>query len=84
MKHHGDFHDMAARITVLGSGSSGNATLLQAAGRGLLIDFGFAPRDFGVLLQSPGWVGRTSTCRYGKRPNSEVKRFIQIRITTAG
>jgi len=45
---------MAARITVLGSGSSGNATLLQAAGRGLLIDFGFAPRDLGLRLQASG------------------------------
>ena len=45
---------MAARITVLGSGSSGNATLLQAEGRGLLIDFGFAPRDLGLRLQAAG------------------------------
>lgn len=45
---------MAARITVLGSGSSGNATLVQAAGRGLLIDFGFAQRDLGLRLQAAG------------------------------
>lgn len=45
---------MAARVTVLGSGSSGNATLLQAAGRGLLIDCGFGPRDLGLRLQSVG------------------------------
>ncbi len=45
---------MAARITVLGSGSSGNATLVQAEGRGLLIDCGFAPRDLGQRLQSVG------------------------------
>ena len=50
----GEFHGMTARITVLGSGSSGNATLLQAAGRGLLIDFGFAPRDLGLRLQAAG------------------------------
>ncbi len=45
---------MAARITVLGSGSSGNATLVQVEGRGLLIDCGFAPRDLGHRLQSVG------------------------------
>jgi len=45
---------MAARITVLGSGSSGNATLVQADGRGLLIDCGFGPRDLGLRFQSVG------------------------------
>ena len=45
---------MTARITVLGSGSSGNATLVQVEGRGLLIDFGFSPRDLGYRFQSIG------------------------------
>jgi phosphoribosyl 1,2-cyclic phosphodiesterase len=45
---------MATRITVLGSGSSGNATLVQAEGRGLLIDCGFGPRDLGRRFQSVG------------------------------
>ena len=45
---------MAAQITVLGSGSSGNATLVQAEGRGLLIDCGFGPRDLGLRFQSVG------------------------------
>ncbi len=45
---------MAARVTVLGSGSSGNATLLQVAGRGLLIDCGFGPRELAARLQSIG------------------------------
>ena len=45
---------MAARVTVLGSGSSGNATLLQVAGRGLLIDCGFGPRELATRLQSIG------------------------------
>lgn len=45
---------MAARVTVLGSGSSGNATLLQVAGRGLLIDCGFGPRELAARLHSIG------------------------------
>ncbi len=45
---------MAAHVTVLGSGSSGNATLLRVAGRGLLIDCGFGPRDLAARLQTVG------------------------------
>ena len=45
---------MTARVAVLGSGSSGNATLLQVAGRGLLIDCGFSPRDLLIRFQSIG------------------------------
>ena len=44
----------AARVTVLGSGSSGNATLLQVNGRGLLIDCGFGPRDLATRLGTLG------------------------------
>lgn len=48
---------MPARVTVLGSGSAGNATLLQIGAKGLLIDCGFGPRDLGDRLRgsSLGW-----------------------------
>lgn len=36
---------MSARFTVLGSGSAGNASLLEAGGFGLLLDLGLGPRQ---------------------------------------
>jgi phosphoribosyl 1,2-cyclic phosphodiesterase len=48
---------MTARFTVLASGSSGNACLLQAAGRGLLIDCGVGPRVLArrLAVHGLGW-----------------------------
>jgi phosphoribosyl 1,2-cyclic phosphodiesterase len=40
------------RVTVLGSGSEGNATLVEADGTGILIDAGFSGRDIETRLRS--------------------------------
>ncbi|HUR53191.1 MAG TPA: MBL fold metallo-hydrolase [Gemmataceae bacterium] len=45
---------MTARFTVLASGSSGNAALLEADGFGLLIDCGLAPRFLSGRLAAVG------------------------------
>ena len=45
---------MTARLTVLASGSSGNATLLQVNGFGLLIDCGLNARMLGARLAAVG------------------------------
>lgn len=45
---------MPARFTVLASGSSGNASLLEAGGFGLLIDCGLGPRVLGWRLAAVG------------------------------
>jgi len=45
---------MTARLTVLASGSSGNATLLQVDGFGLLIDCGLNPRMLSSRLSAVG------------------------------
>lgn len=45
---------MTARLTVLASGSAGNATLLEVAGFGLLIDCGLHPRTLTARLRSIG------------------------------
>jgi phosphoribosyl 1,2-cyclic phosphodiesterase len=45
---------VGVRFTVLGSGSSGNASLLQCGGRGLLIDAGFGPRTIAGRLRAAG------------------------------
>jgi ribonuclease BN (tRNA processing enzyme) len=45
---------MTARFTVLASGSSGNATLLELDGFGLLIDCGLHPRFLTARLHSVG------------------------------
>ena len=45
---------MAIGFTVLGSGSSGNASLLDVDGFGLLIDAGFGPRNLGRRLAAEG------------------------------
>jgi phosphoribosyl 1,2-cyclic phosphodiesterase len=45
---------MTARFTVLASGSSGNATLLQVNGFGLLIDCGLHARFLGARLAAVG------------------------------
>jgi phosphoribosyl 1,2-cyclic phosphodiesterase len=46
---------MAVRWTVLASGSSGNASLLDVDGAGLLIDVGLGPRQFDKRLRSIGY-----------------------------
>lgn len=45
---------MTARLTVLASGSAGNATLLEVAGFGLLIDCGLHPRSLAARLRAIG------------------------------
>ena len=42
------------RLTVLGSGSRGNALLLESGGDALLVDAGFSPRDLGRRLDAAG------------------------------
>ena len=45
--------------TVLASGSSGNASLLECNGQGLLLDIGLGPRQFDSRLREIGfgWEG---------------------------
>jgi ribonuclease BN (tRNA processing enzyme) len=50
---------MPLRFTVLGSGSSGNASLLEADGFGLLIDAGLGPRQLAARLAE---IGSSWTC----------------------
>jgi phosphoribosyl 1,2-cyclic phosphodiesterase len=45
---------MSVHFAVLTSGSRGNATLIQAGGSGLLLDFGMTPRKLGQRLESVG------------------------------
>jgi phosphoribosyl 1,2-cyclic phosphodiesterase len=45
---------MRLRFRVLGSGSSGNATLVEAGDTRLLLDAGLGPRDLAERLQSAG------------------------------
>lgn len=45
---------MALRFTVLASGSSGNASLVQAGGYGLLLDIGLGPRQLAGRLTAAG------------------------------
>lgn len=45
---------MTARFTVLASGSSGNANLLETPGFGLLIDCGLPPQELSARLQAVG------------------------------
>lgn len=45
---------MAFQMTVLASGSAGNATLLQVGGFGLLIDAGLGPRQLAERFQAAG------------------------------
>ncbi len=45
---------MPLQFTVLASGSAGNASLLDAAGHGVLIDVGLGPRQLAVRLKSVG------------------------------
>jgi phosphoribosyl 1,2-cyclic phosphodiesterase len=45
---------MALRFTVLASGSAGNATLVETAGFGLLIDAGLGPRQLALRLAAAG------------------------------
>jgi phosphoribosyl 1,2-cyclic phosphodiesterase len=46
--------EAALRVTVLGSGSVGNATLIEADGAALLVDAGFSGRDLEERLRSVG------------------------------
>jgi phosphoribosyl 1,2-cyclic phosphodiesterase len=50
----GQLGAMAVQFTVLASGSRGNATLLRAGGRGMLIDLGLGPRAMADRLSSVG------------------------------
>lgn len=45
---------MSLRFRVLGSGSTGNATLVEAAGTRILLDAGLGPRSLAERLQSAG------------------------------
>ena len=45
---------MSVQFTVLGSGSSGNASLLEVDGFGLLLDAGLGPRRLGAQLGAVG------------------------------
>lgn len=45
---------MAARWTVLGSGSDGNASLLESGGAGLLVDAGLGPRQLASRFHDVG------------------------------
>ena len=45
---------MASRMAVLASGSSGNATLLETDGFGVLIDVGLGPRQLATRLAAAG------------------------------
>src|SRR5437763_13792975 len=45
---------MAVRFTVLASGSSGNASLLQCDGFGVLVDAGLGPRRLAERLDAVG------------------------------
>src|SRR5437867_4414245 len=45
---------MAFRFSILASGSSGNAALLEAGGFGLLIDAGLGPRQLASRLAAVG------------------------------
>ena len=45
---------MSLRFRVLGSGSTGNATLVEAAGVRILLDAGLGPRDLAARLLSAG------------------------------
>jgi len=45
---------MSARFTVLGSGSSGNVSLLETPGGGLLLDCGLPPKEIGDRLAAIG------------------------------
>lgn len=46
---------MSARWTVLASGSSGNASLLESNGAGLLVDIGLGPRQLDRRLRQVGF-----------------------------
>jgi phosphoribosyl 1,2-cyclic phosphodiesterase len=45
---------MSVQFAVLASGSSANATLIQAGGAGVLLDLGLGPRALGQRLESVG------------------------------
>ena len=42
-------------VTILGSGSSGNATLVRSEQTSILIDAGFSHRQLGLRMASAGW-----------------------------
>src|SRR5688500_12823183 len=45
---------VGVRVTVLGSGSAGNATLIEADGVRIMIDAGFSGKDLAFRLASVG------------------------------
>lgn len=63
---------MAARFTVLASGSAGNSSLLQAGNFGLMIDFGLGIRRLASRLAARGctWQSRRRRAAhpYARRP----------------
>lgn len=75
---------MPVRFTVLGSGSSGNASLLEADGFGLLIDAGLGPRQLGTRLAEMGssWncvQAVILTHTHGDHWNERTLAFLQRR-----
>lgn len=50
---------MSLRFSVLASGSAGNASLIEASGFGVLIDFGLGPRQLAQRLASVGATWRS-------------------------
>lgn len=77
---------MPARWTVLASGSSGNASLLEIAGAGLLVDVGLGPRRLERRLREVdfGWDGirgvvltHTHSDHWRQR---SLKRLAELRV----
>jgi len=65
-----DFDDGPLRVCVLGSGSSGNAVVVEAGGQRLLLDAGFSCRQIekrlrAVGLEAEGFVGLVLTHEHG-------------------
>ena len=47
-------YNRAVRVTILGSGSKGNVTLLEAPGTALLVDAGLGPRTLEARMEAAG------------------------------
>src|SRR5579872_7061334 len=78
--------EMPARWTVLASGSSGNASLLELEGAGLLVDVGLGPRRLERRLREVdfGWDGvrgvvltHTHSDHWRQR---SIKRLAELRV----
>ena len=74
---------MTHRMTVLASGSAGNATLVQGDGFGLLVDCGLPPLELAARLQAVGasWqsvnavvITHTHTDHWNKYTLEELRR----------